>query len=225
MLRWVVQVYLQGPTNCLNIYLQRYTSPSCTIAIMVLITSSLWLAISFLINISTVASYPSSNEPGKVKRAQYKFNALSSSNVAVYFGRTDQTDNTNLTVQCQDKNVDIVILAFLTDVYGSGGYPDMAFDKLCSGQTNQMRTAGATGLLSCTSLASEIQLCQKLGKKVLLGIGGQNGNATFSSASMAESGATLLWNLFGGGSAEISGMRPFGPSIVDGFDIGMGLFL
>ena len=185
----------------------------------------LCLAIStLLVGISTVTSHPTSNEAGNVKRANYRFDAKSSSNVAVYFGRTDETDNTNLTAQCEDSNVDIVILAFLTDVFGGGDYPDMAFEKLCSGQTGEMIAAGATGLLSCTSLASEIAQCQTLGKKVLLGIGGQNGNATFSSSSSAESGATLLWNLFGGGSGESSGMHPFGTSIVDGFDIGMSPF-
>ena len=188
---------------------------------MKLISSSLCLAASLvLVGTSTVASHPTSTESSNVKRASYKFNARSSRNVAVYFGRTDQTVNTNLTAQCEDENVDIVILAFLTSVYGGGGYPDMAFEKLCSGQTDQMKTSGATGLLSCTTLAPQIQKCQSLGKKVLLGIGGQNGNATFSTASEAESGANLLWSLFGGGSGQPSGILPFGAAKVDGFDIG-----
>jgi len=189
---------------------------------MRVLKSSLCLAVSvILVGISTVASQPLANEPVNAKRASYKFDASSSRNVAVYFGRTDQTVNTNLTAQCQDKNVDIVILAFLTNVYGGGGYPDMAFDNLCIGQTKAMETTGATGLFSCTNLASQIQQCQKLGKKILLGLGGQNGNTTFTSATLAKSGATLLWNLFGGGSGEAAGMRPFGTANVDGFDIGM----
>lgn len=160
-----------------------------------------------------------SHKVTKATESSYTFDATSDSNVAVYFGRTDETANTNLTAQCQDENVDIVILAFLTNVFGGGDYPDMAFDYLCSGQTDEMVAAGATGLLSCTDLAPQIQTCQSLGKKVLLGIGGANGNTTFATTALAESGATLLWNLFGGGSGEASGLLPFGAAKVDGFDI------
>jgi len=44
------------------------------------------------------------------------------------------------------------------------------------------------------------------------------GNYGFSSASQATTFATTVWNIFGGGS---SSTRPFGTSIVDGFDLGI----
>ncbi|KAK0105959.1 hypothetical protein ONS95_004470 [Cadophora gregata] len=150
---------------------------------------------------------------------KYKFDASSSQNVAVYFGRTDQTINTNLTAQCSDKNIDIVMLAFVTQIFGGGGYPNLGFEKLCTGQTSEMIAANATGLLSCTDLEPQIQSCQSAGKKVLVALGGQNGETTFANTTEAQNAATLLWNLFGGGSAEDAGLRPFGNVKVDGFDI------
>ena len=176
---------------------------------------------------STVLSqrYPnvtySSKATAAAASSKYKFDASSSQNVAVYFGRTDETVNTNLTAQCSDANVDIVMLAFVTKIVGGGGYPDLGFEKLCTGQTSQMIAANATGLLSCTDLAPQIESCQSAGKKVLVALGGQNGETTFNSTTEAQAAATLLWNLFGGGSAENSGLRPFGDVKVDGFDIGM----
>lgn len=64
----------------------------------------------------------------------------------------------------------------------------------------------------------DIQTCQNSGKIILLSLGGAIGNYGFSSASEAQTFATTLWNIFGGGS---SSTRPFGSSIVDGFDLGI----
>ena len=63
----------------------------------------------------------------------------------------------------------------------------------------------------------DIKTCQDAGKIVLLSLGGAIGDYGFSSSSEAETFATTLWNLFGGGT---SSTRPFGSSIVDGFDLG-----
>jgi chitinase len=72
-------------------------------------------------------------------------------------------------------------------------------------------------LLQCTQIGQDIQTCQDAGKIVLLSLGGAIGSYGFSSASEAQTFATTLWNVFGGGS---SSTRPFGTSIVDGFDLG-----
>ena len=63
----------------------------------------------------------------------------------------------------------------------------------------------------------DIQTCQDAGKIVLLSLGGAVGDYGFSSPSEAKTFATTLWNLFGEGT---SSTRPFGISIVDGFDLG-----
>jgi chitinase len=70
--------------------------------------------------------------------------------------------------------------------------------------------------------SQDIATCQAAGKIVLLSLGGELGNYGFSSASEAQTFATTLWNVFGGGS---SSTRPFGTSIVDGFDLGMSSFI
>jgi chitinase len=160
--------------------------------------------------------------------ASYSFNAKSSTNLAVYFGATRASTNTTLFAQCNDTNVDIAVLGFLTNIFDGGGYPDIGFTDLCSGQTAEMVAANATGLMNCSSLALQISQCHDLGKKVLISIGGSLGNATFSSVANAQEGARLLWDTFGGGSGVDAGLRPFGEVEVDGFDIGrmlsFGLF-
>jgi chitinase len=148
------------------------------------------------------------------------FDSAASSNIAVYFGRTDATRKAGLLPLCQDSNINIVVLAFITKIFASGGYPDITFDELCDEPTTEMMNEGATGLVSCVGLASDILTCQSLGTKILIGIGGQKGNATFSSPAEAEKGASMLWNVFGGGLDLNTTMRPFGNVTVDGFDVG-----
>jgi chitinase len=63
----------------------------------------------------------------------------------------------------------------------------------------------------------DIKTCQDAGKIVLLSLGGAIGDYGFSSSAQAESFATTVWNLFGEGT---SSTRPFGSSVVDGFDLG-----
>lgn len=98
----------------------------------------------------------------------YTFDATSSRNIAVYFGRTNATSTTTLFAQCADPNIDLVILAFVTNVFAGGGYPSISFDGLCGNRTTEMRREGASGLLSCSGLAEQVVRCQGLGKKVLL---------------------------------------------------------
>lgn len=148
------------------------------------------------------------------------FDSTASSNIAVYFGRTNATRKGGLLPLCQDRNINIVVLAFITKIFAGGGYPEITFDQLCDGPTTEMRTEGATGLVSCVDLANDITACQSLGTKILIGIGGQNGNATFSSSAEAEQGANMLWNVFGGGNDLNTTLRPFGNVTVDGFDVG-----
>lgn len=111
--------------------------------------------------------------------------------------------------------MDVVALAFLTTFFGTGGLPVVDFAGSCSGPT-----FSGTDLLQCTQIGEDIKTCQAAGKTVLLSLGGAIGNYGFSSSSEAQTFATTLWNVFGGGS---SSTRPFGTSIVDGFDLGMFL--
>ena len=126
---------------------------------------------------------------------------------------------------CDDPNVDVVALAFLTDFFGTGGLPVINFAGSCNGATFP-----GTDLLECTEIGfgslhtiltfcrQDIKTCQDSGKIVLLSLGGAIGNYGFSSSTEAQTFATTLWNLFGEGS---SSTRPFGTSVVDGFDLGL----
>lgn len=123
------------------------------------------------------AGYTALSESSSVSEAQrsatspaaYSFNAYSSHNLAVYFGRTNATPNTTLLAQCSDANIDIVIIAFITAIISDGGYPRLAFTNLCGNRTAIMEQRGASGLRSCPDLASQLIGCQQLGKKVLIG--------------------------------------------------------
>ncbi|MBC7854175.1 MAG: hypothetical protein IAF94_12140 [Pirellulaceae bacterium] len=152
------------------------------------------------------------------------FNAGASNNVAVYFGQSDATASKPLDMLCSDPNVNIVVVAFVSEFFpaGAGGYPKVNFGAACErAQTAAMQSAGATGLLSCPDLASKIQTCQNKGKIVLLSLGGAVASSTFTSDQQAQDFAKTLWELFGGGTPADAGLRPFGSVKVDGFDIGM----
>ena len=70
-----------------------------------------------------------------------------------------------------------------------------------------------------------ISYCQKLGKKILLSLGGAPGNTTYQLTSKddADFMADFLWGAFGPLQYGNSWPRPFddrvdGPQSVDGFD-------
>lgn len=111
------------------------------------------------------------------------------------------------------------------------GIPKSTFPVLAGGPT--FRT-----LISCNAQLSgkaiiqhlwltcraDIQTCQNEGKVILLSLGGAVGTYGFSSSSQAQQFATTLWNLFGEGTGA-ENTRPFGSSVIDGFDLGTFLIL
>jgi chitinase len=102
---------------------------------------------------------------------------------------------------------------------GTDGFPDVNFGAACGGQTSE-QASKAPGLLYCTQLASDIQGCQALGKKVFISLGGAVGQSTFTSDTDGQNFAHMVWNLFGGGTAYDDQLRPFGSVKIDGFDVG-----
>lgn len=148
------------------------------------------------------------------------FNAKANTNQAVYYGQTPQTANVTLDTICEDPSVDIVVLAFLNEYFGPGGYPVLNLGAACgSDATTEAQAKGATGILNCFEIAGNITQCQNKGKKVMLSLGGADGTTVFASERQAVAFATTVWNLFGGGTSEVG--RPFGNVKIDGFDIGM----
>ena len=175
-------------------------------------------------NIAPSASASAPSQPGP-SSGSGQFDAQSSKNVAVYYGQTPATATVSLGEMCQDENVDIVVLAFLSELFGPGDFPTLNFGAACGGQTPQMESAGATGLLSCPDMASQIKQCQGLGKKVLLSLGGADAVTAFPSDSKATDFANQLWDLFGAGTGVDAGLRPFGDVRIDGFDVGKSSIL
>ncbi len=129
--------------------------------------------------------------------------AASGKSLAVYWGASAASGSLSLGSLCQDKNIDIVILAFL-DAF-NGGSTHIAVGNDCSGTQ------------SCPTLANDIAICQGLSKKVMLSIGGAAAaSLSFTSDDQAKGAANTLWNSYGGGTG---GSRPFGDIKLDGFDI------
>ncbi|KAK9476621.1 glycoside hydrolase superfamily, partial [Lipomyces japonicus] len=136
----------------------------------------------------------------------------SSDNVVVYWGQASAGSQESLAYYCASDNVDIVVLSFLTTFFGSDNSPVVNFASACTS------TFSGTDLLQCDQIAQDIKTCQNAGKKVLLSLGGAAGSYGFTSDSEAESFATTLWQTFGADtSASVN--RPFGDSVVDGFDL------
>ncbi|OAP64134.1 hypothetical protein AYL99_00106 [Fonsecaea erecta] len=140
----------------------------------------------------------------------------------VYYSQTDLTPIISLTQVCNDPDVDVVILAFVTHLISNGGYPAMNMASNCWAPNAAQQAAGATGLLDCVGdgFASKIATCQRQGKKVLLSLGGSVGDLTMPSTNEAVEVANILWSLFlGGTNASLTPLRPYGNVVLDGIDI------
>ncbi|KAF7187468.1 Endochitinase 3 [Pseudocercospora fuligena] len=123
---------------------------------------------------------------------------------------------------CQNSNVDIIIIAFLGAYFGPKGYPSLKIGGNSCRAATTARQAIAPGLVNCTAMAPVITECQRIGKPILLSMGGSTSTSNFSSASQAADFASTLWALFGAdlNNQTTRPIRPFGTDVVlDGFDI------
>ncbi|KAF5099906.1 hypothetical protein D0Z03_000909 [Geotrichum reessii] len=129
------------------------------------------------------------------------FTSSGSSNVVLYWGQASAGSQESLGTYCKSTNADVYVLSFLSD------FPQ-----------SRLSIHGCSGTLdvSCPDVAEDIKLCQSLGKKVLLSLGGAAGTYGFSSDQQAINFASTLWNSFGGGKST---QRPFGTAVLDGFDL------
>lgn len=140
--------------------------------------------------------------------------------MAVYYGQSPATSQVTLAKLCSDDSINIVILAFLSEFFSAGGLPTMDFGPACGGQSSEMEAKGATGMLECGQMATDIATCQSSGKKVLLSLGGATAQTAFTGDDQAKTFASTLWNLFGAGTGLDAALRPFGKTTIDGFDVG-----
>ncbi|KAK5695939.1 hypothetical protein LTR97_008359 [Elasticomyces elasticus] len=172
--------------------------------------------VSASVTTTTTPALPIATSYGN--RTAYTFHPDAKDNVAVYYGQSAKTTAGGLAALCRNQNVDIVVLAFVNDFFSVNGYPTINFGPACDPPTDDQK-ATAPGLLHCPRLASQIKVCQHLGKPVLVSLGGYIANTSFTSNAQAKEFAGTLWNLFGAGN-ETTAIRPFGPDVVvDGFDI------
>ncbi|KAL4927773.1 glycoside hydrolase family 18 protein [Aspergillus undulatus] len=156
-----------------------------------------------------------------LKTAYAGLDLSSNSNVVVYWGQNSFRGTGNLAQQrlgyyCDDPNIGVIVLAFLTTINGLGGAPEVNFAT----SSEKCETFPGTNLKNCPEIGEDIPTCQSKGKTILLSIGGATySEGGFSSATDADAGADLLWATFGpdkGGSSSVH--RPFGKAVIDGFD-------
>ncbi|KAK0666273.1 family 18 putative glycoside hydrolase [Cercophora samala] len=158
----------------------------------------------------------------------YRFNAMSNSNVAVYYGQSQASERISLADTCADPNVDMVILGFVTHInYQNSGLPKLTLAPVIKGVKNGYQRVFAPGLDYYAQLEEDIKTCQAThGKKVLVSLGGGGSSLVLRSETEATQFANRLWQLFGpvtpattSGHEFVNGLRPFGTAVVDGFDL------
>ncbi|PLB39505.1 glycoside hydrolase family 18 protein [Aspergillus candidus] len=141
-------------------------------------------------------------------------------NLVVYWGQNSYGQSSGdlsqhrLSYYCDNGDINVFIISFVTQINGPGGVPAVNFANAGDNCT----PFSGTSLLNCPQIAEDIKYCQSKGKAILLSIGGATyTEGGFSSAAAAESGAQLIWNTFG--PANNNALRPFGNAVVDGFDL------
>lgn len=134
------------------------------------------------------------------------FSSSANNNIAMYWGQNSVGSQQPLASYCQSNAADIVILSFLYQ------FPNIQlnFANACEGSFTE------AGTLHCPQIAEDIKICQGLGKKVLLSLGGASGAYGFTSEDQGADFATKLWNTFGNSQDQTN--RPFDDAVVDGFD-------
>ncbi|KAK6512255.1 hypothetical protein TWF481_001145 [Arthrobotrys musiformis] len=145
---------------------------------------------------------------------------------AVYWGQnaagsSDPTKQYSLIKTCNNTNIDVVILSFITKFKGKAGHPVLNLSNQCGNVFPYAENAkNKTDILNCADIGEMITQCQGLGKKIILSLGGSTyNNAAWKSVAEARDTANLLWSMFGPPGKTPYKYRPFGNSTIDGFDL------
>ncbi|EPS41466.1 hypothetical protein H072_4649 [Dactylellina haptotyla CBS 200.50] len=159
--------------------------------------------------------------------ASAQYNAAYKNMTAVYWGQNavyaaDQSKplQYDLLTTCNNTNVDIVIISFVTKFIGKSGYPVINLSNQCGTVfPNATNPKVDTDILSCPQIGTMITQCQKLGKKILLSLGGATlSTQAFKDAPTAQGGANALWAMFGPPGSNPFTYRPFANATIDGYD-------
>jgi chitinase len=146
--------------------------------------------------------------------------------IVVYWGQNGysaRTTNPNeyekdLSTTCQENpHYEAIVLAFVTEARSpanADGTPRTNFSKHC----NSMNAFDAAHprLYRCDAIGRGVNDCQRLGKKVLLSLGGATGMFVFPNDGEAQTFAQTTWDMFLNGKHQY---RPFGTAVLDGIDL------
>ncbi|KAI3320808.1 glycoside hydrolase family 18 protein [Xylariaceae sp. AK1471] len=142
-----------------------------------------------------------------------------------YWGQSGVGDT--LAQYCASSSIDYVTLGFVNNSPDhGGGYPGTNFAAHCAADV-YVKDGRDTKLLSgCSFIKEDIRTCQRLGKKVLLSIGGDYTDANNYSISTGSKGvefANFMFEAFGPYVKGSTVPRPFDISVtehtvLDGFD-------
>ncbi|KAI7228724.1 hypothetical protein KC330_g7779 [Hortaea werneckii] len=155
--------------------------------------------------------------------ATARFLLNSVDNVVTYWGQNSYGQGSGelaqqrLATYCANADIDVIPMAFLYQITtGIGGEPVVNL----ANQQNSCTLYSGTGLLNCPEIAKDIVTCQsKYKKTILLSVGGATyTEGGFSSPDIAKQAAEKVWATFGPKQDE-STLRPFGPAVIDGFDL------
>ncbi|KAM0263907.1 hypothetical protein ACHAQJ_000942 [Trichoderma viride] len=143
------------------------------------------------------------------------WNPNSKDNIVVYWGQNAGSVGQNrLSYYCENApDVDVINISFLD------GINDLTLN-LANVGNNCTAFAEDPNLLDCPQVATDIVECQQTyGKTIMLSLFGSTySESGFSSSATAVSAAQEIWAMFGPVQSGNSTPRPFGNSVVDGFD-------
>ncbi|KAJ3185894.1 hypothetical protein HK101_009781 [Irineochytrium annulatum] len=114
---------------------------------------------------------------------------------------------------CSTNLYSIIIMAFLSDFYITVPSNVITYTLNFANMGGFTTTSPSAPL---TAIAADIKTCQAAGVKILLSLGGANGNHIIRTGE-ADKWVTFFHNTFFGGSAA-GVVRPFGSTVLDGLD-------
>ncbi|KAF3936852.1 Endochitinase [Dactylella cylindrospora] len=154
------------------------------------------------------------------------YDARFQNNTAVYWGQNGVASvasgkQYDLLTTCNNTNIDIVIISFVTKFKGKSSYPIINLSDQCGGYLkNAEDPTKDTDILSCPHIGTAITQCQALGKKILLSLGGATyTDPGWKDLAAARSSANEIWGMFGPPGSKPFKYRPFANATVDGFDL------
>ncbi|KIX94067.1 uncharacterized protein Z520_10093 [Fonsecaea multimorphosa CBS 102226] len=146
--------------------------------------------------------------------------ASSQPSLAVYWGQGP--DQNRLTDFCQDTTMDIIPIGFVNIFPDQTGGPGTNYGNACGSVTWKSPNGTQTNVYTtCDEIAADVAVCQGKGKKILASIGGEASGNFIATTNSAKSFADFLWGSFGPvqDPTLVQFPRPFGDTVVDGFDL------